>query len=189
MLELHGTQPVSDPLVEFAEHLGCLRKLEVRLPTRHVGPQPFGDLGQVAPARATRELPDALLEGRQGLSGHSTLDPVTRTAPQLVAQKLATGRRRYRRLDLVDLQMESFVELRQARQHPFAHPAAAHIYVAVVRVTNKAVAPSLQFPIHLVEQHVGQERRQRSALRRPLVARHDHAAIHDPGHKVTTDQP
>jgi site-specific DNA recombinase len=32
-------------------------------------------------------------------------------------------------------------------------------------------------------------RRHQAALRRPLRPLHDHAAIHDPGHKVTTDQP
>ncbi|CAH1747837.1 protein of unknown function [Thauera humireducens] len=49
--------------------------------------------------------------------------------------------------------------------------------------------PPLQFPIHLVEQHIGQQRRQRPALRRALKPLHDHAATHDPGHEVTTDQP
>jgi hypothetical protein len=51
--------------------------------------------------------------------------------------------------------VESLVELRQARQHPFARAATAHIHVAVVGIAHEAVTPSLQFPIHLVEQHIG----------------------------------
>ncbi|MPM97518.1 hypothetical protein SDC9_144691 [bioreactor metagenome] len=159
VLELHHTQPVPDPLVEFAEHLGCLRKLEVRLPAWHVGPQPFGNLGQVAPARATCELPDTLLEGLQRLVGHPALDLPARAVPEGIAQKLAARGRRDGRLGVADLQVESIIELGQARQHPFARPATAHIYVAVIGVAHEAVTPSLQFPIHLVEQHIGQERR------------------------------
>lgn len=81
------------------------------------------------------------------------------------------------RLGLIDFEVESNIELLQARQPPFAHPATAHIFVAVIGVAHEVMPPSHPFPIYLVEQHIGQERGWRFALRRPLVSLHDHAAI------------
>ncbi len=57
LLELPGSQPMPQPGIQPAHDLGCLRQPEVRLPARHVGPQPFSDLRQAAPAGAPRQLP------------------------------------------------------------------------------------------------------------------------------------
>jgi len=51
------------------------------------------------------------------------------------------------------------------------------------------MAPLLQFLVHEVEEHVGQERRDRSSLRSPLVSLHDHPVDHDPCFQVPADQP
>ena len=161
VLKLHCTQPVPDPLVEFTEHSRRLGKLEVRLPTRHIGLQALHYFRQAPPSQAAGQVSDALLKGLQCLSGHRTFDPLARTEPQFIAQELATGRLSNRRLGLVDLQMESIVELAQTIQHSFARAATAHVHIAVVGVAHEAMASRLQFPVHLVQQHIGQQRRQR----------------------------
>ena len=66
---------MTQPLVEFAEHLRRLRKLKVSLPARHVSPEPFHDLRQATPARATRQLSDALPVGFLRLVGNSRTPP------------------------------------------------------------------------------------------------------------------
>ena len=48
---------------------------------------------------------------------------------------------------------------------------------------------SLQRLIHLVQEHVRQKRRERAALRRPLVPLHHHSLDHDPGFQVAADDP
>jgi hypothetical protein len=66
---------------------------------------------------------------------------------------------------------------------------AAHVDVAVVGVAREAVAPRLQRLVHLVKQHVGQQRAQRPALRRAQMTLHHYPTIHDAGVQVGTDQP
>jgi hypothetical protein len=51
------------------------------------------------------------------------------------------------------------------------------------------MAPPLQLLVHLVQQHVGQQRRQRPALRRALISLLHHAIAHDPAVQVRPDQP
>src|SRR6476619_7475948 len=58
--ELHGAQPVTQPLIQLAHDLRNLCQPEVRLPSWHLAPQVFGDLLETAPPRAPRQLPDAL---------------------------------------------------------------------------------------------------------------------------------
>src|SRR5690606_2737145 len=127
VLELHGTQPVSNPLVESAEHLRRLRELEVGLPARHVSPELFGDLRQATPTRATRHLSDALLEGLFGLVRHLAFDLTASAIPEGITEKLPARCGRDGRLGLIDLQMESVVELAQPVQHAFARTTAAYI--------------------------------------------------------------
>ncbi len=107
--ELHRTQSVTDPLVEFAEHHRRLRKLEVGLPTRQVSLQAFDELWQTSPARASRHLPDALLECLFGFVGDPTLGLSARAVPEDIARKLSARARCYSRLRIIDLQVESLV--------------------------------------------------------------------------------
>jgi hypothetical protein len=51
------------------------------------------------------------------------------------------------------------------------------------------MTPPLQVPVHLVEQDVGQQRRERPALRRASIAPLHHAIAHDPSIQVRPDQP
>jgi hypothetical protein len=65
----------------------------------------------------------------------------------------------------VDLKLQIAVQPPEQGHHSLACLDAAHVDVAVVGVARKAVPPRLQHPVHLVKQHVGQQRAQRPALR------------------------
>jgi hypothetical protein len=154
---------MTQPLVEFAEYLRRLRKLKVRFPAGHVGPELFGDLRQPTPTRATRHLSDTLFEGLFRLVRNLALDLTASAIPEGIAEELSARYGRNCRLRFVDLQMESVVEPTQPIEHPFARAKTAHIHIAVVGIAHEVMATSFQFPIHLVEQHVGQQRRQYAA--------------------------
>src|SRR3546814_12658757 len=66
---------------------------------------------------------------------------------------------------------------------------AAYIDIAVIGVPYEAVAPSLQFLVHFIEQYIGQQRREGSALWRTLLAPADQATIHNAAVKIRSDQP
>ena len=51
------------------------------------------------------------------------------------------------------------------------------------------MAAPFQFLVHLVQQHVGQQRRDWATLRRFLVSLHRHPVVHYPNLKVSSDQP
>ena len=87
VLGLHRTQPVANPLIELAKHLGRLRKLEGALPARQASPQSFNDLRQAAPTRTSRHFPEALLEGRFGFVGNLAPDLTAWTIPEGIAQE------------------------------------------------------------------------------------------------------
>ena len=90
---------------------------------------------------------------------------------QAVAQKLPLPRPRYRALGRIDLELEpcsrNWVRLAMTRSRAFA----SDIDVAVVRIPAEGVAPAFQFPVQFGQQDVGQQRRQRPALRRAFRPR------------------
>jgi hypothetical protein len=77
----------------------------------------------------------------------------------------------------------------QTRQYAFPRSMAAHIDVAVVGIANKAMTAPLQLPIHFIKQHIGQQGRQGTALRRPLVALPHQPGIQNPRLEVAPNQP
>jgi hypothetical protein len=74
VLELDRPQPVPQPLVQRAPDFGVCASPEVGFPSQQVGAQSFDDFRHAAPARASGQLPDPLLERRQRLVGHLALD-------------------------------------------------------------------------------------------------------------------
>ncbi len=64
----------------------------------------------------------------------------------------------------------------------------SYVDVPIVGVAYEGVVPLLQFPVHFVEENVGQQRRDRSPLRGPFVPLDDHPVDHHPCLKVATDQ-
>jgi hypothetical protein len=142
-----------------------------------------------ASAAAPRQLPHPLLERRQRLVRHTTLDRLISGHPQAVAQKLATEHAGDRALAVVDRQVQLLVQTPQQRHHPYSGTATANVDVRVVGVAHEAVAAPLQFLVYLVKQHVGQQRRQRPTWRRPPSSLLHHAIAHDPAVEVRPDQP
>ena len=188
VLELHGSHPMPQPLVQPLHHRGRLRQPEVRLPAWHIDPQIGNDLFHAATPAAARELAHALAQHVQRLTRNRQLGATLGRA-EAVAQELAPPHRCHRRLRLVDLQLELGVADSQRLQHPLACPAALDIDVAVVGVTHEPVAPAFQLPIHFVQQHVGQQRAQRPALRRALHPLAANPVRHDARLQVAPDQP
>jgi len=124
--------------------------------------------------------PDALLERRDRLVGHSALDRAARGHPKGIAQELATERAGHRALGLVDREAQPAVEPPQQGHHPLACLPAADIDVRIVGIAHEAMASAFQLLVHVIEQDVRQQRRQRTALRRPHHPLLDHAIHHDP---------
>ena len=81
---------------------------------------------------------------------------------------------------LVHAQMQLLIHLAHPTQYSFARLLTANVHVAVVGVPGEAMAALLQRPIYFVQQHVGQQQRQWTALRHPLVTRYYHTIRHDP---------
>ncbi|MBB8471581.1 hypothetical protein HEK73_024585 [Escherichia coli] len=65
--------------------------------------------------------------------------------------------------------MQLLIHLAHPAQYTFARLLTANVHVAVVGVPGEAMAALLQRPIY-----IGQQRKQWTALRRPLVTRHYH---------------
>ena len=59
----------------------------------------------------------------------------------------------------------------------------------VVGIAAKAQPASLQFPIQRIQVEIRQQRRQRPALRRALLASNRHPRRHHPGPQIPSDQP
>ena len=71
----------------------------------------------------------------------------------------------------VDLKFEaSLDEASQARHHAQSGLLAADIDVAIIRITHKPVPTTLKLAIQLIQHEVRQQRRERTTLRRPLLA-------------------
>ena len=158
VLELQSTQAVPYPFIQYAEYPRCLGQLEIGFPARHITPQFLRHFVQVTSARPAGNLPDAPLEGNYCIVRDTTLDRVPGRAPQLVTEKRTTVRTGHRSLGFVHLQMEPVVELAQTLENALARLLTAHIHIAVVSVAHEPMATPLQFPIHLVQQHVSQQR-------------------------------
>src|SRR5580700_7619353 len=97
-------------------------------------------------------FPELRLEFVEGFWRNAPLAPVIRDAE---AQELALLRLRYRAFRLVDLQPQLPGQEPAHRGHdPFTGAAAANIDIAVVRVAAKAVTPSGQFLVEIVEHEI-----------------------------------
>src|ERR1700739_3877974 len=100
-------------------------------------------------------VPDLRLEFVEGFWRDAPLAPVIRDAEP---QELALLRSRHRAFRLVDLQPQLVGQKPAHRGHyPFTGAAAANIDVAVVGVAAKAVTPSGQLLVEIVEHEICQE--------------------------------
>ncbi len=139
-----------------------------------------------APARvAARQRPHSKLEAFPGLPAHPyAVPPADGEAEERPTPRAVRGA-----LRLVHLQLElALQETRYAIQHAVGRSSRGDIYVAIVRVANERMASSLHFLVETVQKDVRQERRQRSALRRPFRCRTALAANHDACLQVSANQ-
>ncbi len=75
-----------------------------------------------------------------------------------------------------------------ALRAPLAGAVTAHINVAVVRVSAKAVASAFRFFVEVIEPEIAEERRERTALRGPFLQRADQAVFHHPSLQEGSDE-
>ena len=107
-----------------------------------------------------------MLEVRQGF-----VAPAYLRAPHREAQKVAVTHRRNLAFDRVDREFEGvFKVARDTFHHPLSGTLAFNQDEHVIGVPGKAVAPPMQLVVELIEQDIGQQGRQRPALRRSDVA-------------------
>src|SRR5882762_11418438 len=104
-------------------------------------------------------------------------------------QELASPRPRHRTLLSVHTQVQDLLEEGpDPTHHALSRYPTADIDVAVIGVTAKGESPSFQLPVEIRQQDVGQERRERTALRRPLSARLDQPVLHHPRFQEPSDE-
>jgi len=108
--------------------------------------------------------------------------------PLREAQKLAIPHPRHRTLADVDLKPEFGEQTDQRLHHPLTRPLGPHIHVAVIRVPGKAVPASLQLLVHLIQEHIRQQRREWPTLRRPLVPLLHDPVRHHPGFEIAANE-
>ena len=102
-------------------------------------------------------------------------------------QELALPGRPHPALVRVDVQALVFLDpFGDARQHSLCRPLAAHKDVAVVSVPAKRQAALFQLLVQRVEVYVGQQRRDRPALRRAFLACLHHPFDHHTASRATT---
>ena len=116
-------------------------------------------MGQGAAASGTHEVTYLL---RQPLYARWR-DPQTTLAMRrdTKPKELALPGPRHRAFNGVDAQLQGFLEESpNTLHHPLTRRATAEVYVAVIRVAAKREIPSFQLPVQVIEQDVGEERRE-----------------------------
>src|SRR5262249_52312092 len=104
----------------------------------------------------SRDLSDSLLEPVQRFRRDHTLD--VRTSREAEPEELPFLRSCHYALCLVDLELELLCdEARNALHHPLTRAFAANVNVTVVRITNRAMSPSLQFAVEFIEHEVAEQ--------------------------------
>ncbi len=150
------------PAVQFLEDPFYSRKTEVIDPA----PKYRSQHSNGSPDGATFTSPEQHLElalkPLDRLTGHLQ----THVAFPLaygIAQKGSLPGAVYRTLFLIDPQLQpGLQELSHRGQYPVSRPSAPDVDVAVIGIAAEAVTPSLQFPIQIGQQDIGQQWRQDS---------------------------
>src|SRR3990170_3801510 len=106
-----------------------------------------------------------------------------------IPEELAIPRTIHRTLVPIDLQTKPLLQVPGDRlHHPFPGCLRLHVDVTVVSIPAEAVAPPFQLLIQIVQQDVGEQRRQRAALRGSLFPGLGDSFDHHPGGKIPPDQ-
>src|SRR5271157_1189569 len=164
----------ADPTLQVAESAPRFGQSVVPPPAPHVSAPLVAQLITGATSSSVPHLSHLGLESLQTLRCYP--DPLPAIQPK--AQELSFPNPPCPALGGVHLQTQMFLDPGPYRsQRSFRRRWTAYVDVAVIRIAAEAVPSSLQFLIERIQIDVGQQRRQRSALRRPL-----HAGFHHPVH-------
>ncbi|GBE16126.1 hypothetical protein BMS3Abin14_02206 [bacterium BMS3Abin14] len=95
----------------------------------------------------------------------------------------------HRALVPVHIELETSLQKPTDRgQYTLAGTLGPYINITVIRVSTERVAPPFQFLVQIIQQDVGQERRERTALRRTFSAPGNQTTIHNSRLKVPADK-
>jgi len=92
-------------------------------------------------------------------------------------------------LRVVHLQLQPLDILSNGVQDPVPSTASTNVNLTVIGIATEAVAPSFQFLVEVVKQDIGQQRRQRPALRSAFDRRTKAVGTQDTRSQVGVDQP
>src|SRR3990172_6122291 len=107
-----------------------------------------------------------------------------------VPEELAVPRAIHRILVPIDLQTQPLLQVPGDRlHHPFPGRLRLHVDVTVVGIPAEAVTPPFQLLVQIVQQDVGEQRRQRAALRGPFFPGLRDSLDHHPGGEIPPEQP
>src|ERR1019366_5643796 len=119
------------------------------------------------------------------------LDPRTAVGSKPKTQEMSLLRSRQRTLRLVDLKPQSVLQISTRRGHdPFPGSLAPHEYITIIGVAHEPESTAFQLPVPFVQDDIGQQRRQRAALRSALfrgnfcTVRQPHLCLQHPPHQV-----
>jgi hypothetical protein len=138
------------PAVKVVKRRGRLAKPKIPMPSAQVDVKILNHPLQAHAPCASRDFPNSLLEANHRFRRYPPFLWFFRGETE--AQEFPLPWPRHRTLLAVDLQLELCCdEARDALHHPLARPLTADVDVTVVRISYKAVAASLQFPVQLVQ--------------------------------------
>src|SRR5229473_3564827 len=182
-----GPQSQPDPASESDQHLRRFAKAVIAAPAPHIRDQFFHCRLDADALGPSRDLPDSPLKPLQRFRRDRALG--VWISCEAEPEELPFLRLCHRTLGLVYLELELlFDEARNALHHPLTRAFAANVDVTVVRITNKAVSPVLQFAVEFVEHEITQQWRKRSSLRSAFHTRTDQSVLHRPGIQKCPDE-
>src|SRR3989441_12069986 len=180
-----GLRP--SPLLKTLQHRWRLALAEIPNPAAKITAQLLGHSLHFHASRPSRQFPNLLFEPDHRFRRDPPFRlPIRR---ETKAQKLPLPWPPHRTLLLVHLELElRRDESRNARHHSLSCPPATNVHITVVRIPREPETSPLQLPVELVEHDITEQRRQRTALRRPLIDRTHQPAFHHPGSQKRPDQ-
>jgi hypothetical protein len=170
------------------KNTGCIGKAEVVLPSWQVAPECLNHRWYASSSRPVSDLPDAFLHGCKGFGCNAQFDRAF-LVEAAVAQEFAVFWPCHCALLLVDSEPESRIEPLERLHHVFTRALRPDVCVQVIRVADEGDSAFLKLLVHLVEEHVGHQRRKGTPLGGSLVPLHHHAVRHHAGVQVATDEP
>src|SRR6266849_3301699 len=171
----------TDPTLQFEQGSPRLGQPEISPPAADVAVPIIPQLRTRAAAATIPFLANLCLESLHTLRRDT--DPLL--SVQSEAQELALPHPPGSALGGIHLPSQMLLDpILYRGQRAFRCGLTAYVDIAVVRIAAIAMLPPIQFLIQLIQIDVGQQRSQRAALWRPLLARHHYPLHHRPPPQV-----